>query len=322
MTKFMRVMGMGLMVLSLLTACGSEGSKENGKAESFEEKNSADLKGLVDASLGDIYLYVDGMDVTDGLVSFDAIGDKFSEAEISGESYYATSITNLCPYDLTSVKSFFAKSMDGYVLYDTDISDTYLAVLEKTAEGNYEQVVLGTKPSYEVVLSDGSVMKGIDKIYMLTEEVDFTVPIQVDGEEIGSLPFSDFMGEAGTDPYMYDGSFIYNYGKSGYQGSFLGMSLDDMLVKLTALGMDIPTEVIEIEYFGTNGLEKTGKNLEYSTDPSEDTYFGSVDFFCMYDGMVCNPDVKDLHMGLTAFTNGTGQRWFTYGLEAINFVTK
>ena len=42
----------------------------------------------------------------------------------------------------------------------------------------------------------------------------------------------------------------------------------------------------------------------------------------MYDGMVNNPNVKDIDLGLTAFINGTGQKWITYNLTAINFITE
>ena len=42
----------------------------------------------------------------------------------------------------------------------------------------------------------------------------------------------------------------------------------------------------------------------------------------MYDGMTINPEIKDIPVGLAVFVNGTGSRWLTYSLEAINVVTE
>ena len=93
-----------VMVISLLTACGGTGSES--------AKNLADL---VSAETPDLFLYVDGADVTDGNVKFEQIAAKFSEVEMDGVHYYATSIKNLCAYDLSSVQSFFGETSDGFV---------------------------------------------------------------------------------------------------------------------------------------------------------------------------------------------------------------
>ena len=86
--------------------------------------------------------------------------------------------------------------------------------------------------------------------------------------------------------------------------------------------MPIEGTIKEVEYYGINGLDKEGKNAEYTLYPDENTYFGNTSFIVMYDGMVNNPGVKDIDLGLTAFINGTGQKWITYNLTAINFITE
>ena len=86
--------------------------------------------------------------------------------------------------------------------------------------------------------------------------------------------------------------------------------------------MPIEGTIVEVEYYGINGLDKEGKNVEYTLYPDEPSYFGNVSFIVMYDGMVNNPAVKDIDLGLTAFINNNGQKWITYNLTAINFITE
>ena len=42
----------------------------------------------------------------------------------------------------------------------------------------------------------------------------------------------------------------------------------------------------------------------------------------MYDGMTNNKAIKDVPMGLSAFINHSGQKWVTYSITEINFVTE
>ena len=82
----------------------------------------------------------------------------------------------------------------------------------------------------------------------------------------------------------------------------------------------IETKCVQGGYTPGNG--EPGKNTEYSTRPGDEKAFDSVDFFCMYDGMTINPEIKDIPVGLAVFVNGTGSRWLTYSLDAINIVTE
>ena len=135
---------------------------------------------------------------------------------------------------------------------------------------------------------------------------DFMQKTEVDGQKVSTG--------------FFDGSFLYNYGEDTYSGNFLGFDFQTMIAKLTGMGMDLSGDIIEVEYYGTNGLQNEGKNFEYSTDPESDKYFGLVDFYCMYDGKTYNSDTAQIPVGLTAFINGTGGRWMTMSLTAINFI--
>ena len=305
-----------VMVISLLTACGGTGSES--------AKNLADL---VSAETPDLFLYVDGTDVTDGNVKFEQIAAKFSEVEMDGVHYYATSIKNLCAYDLSSVQSFFGETSDGFVRYYKDLENAYIAVLQSEDGETYTQIENEGAPSYAMVLPEGNVLNGLINVYMMSKTVEFSVPIQVNGEEIGVMTLSDFMkktpvGEEKITTGMFDGSFKYKFGEATYKGRFLGIDFETFVAKLAALEMPIEGNIVEVEYYGINGLDKEGKNTEYTLYPDEPSYFGSTSFIVMYDGMVNNPNIKDIDLGLTAFINGNGQKWITYGLTAINFITE
>lgn len=305
-----------VMVISLLTACGGTGSES--------AKNLADL---VSAETPDLFLYVDGADVTDGNVKFEQIAAKFSEVEMDGVHYYATSIKNLCAYDLSSVQSFFGETSDGFVRYYKDLENAYIAVLQSEDGETYTQIENEGAPSYAMVLPEGNVLNGLINVYMMSKTVEFSVPIQVNGEEIGVMTLSDFMkktpvGEEKITTGMFDGSFKYKFGEATYKGRFLGIDFETFVAKLAALEMPIEGNIVEVEYYGINGLDKEGKNTEYTLYPDEPSYFGSTSFIVMYDGMVNNPNIKDIDLGLTAFINGNGQKWITYGLTAINFITE
>ena len=290
-------------------------------------EKAPDYAGQVSKDTNALMLYVDGADVTDGNVAFDQIKDKFSVVEMDGVKYYATTLKNLCAYDLASVVAFFGETTDGFVRYYTDLENAHVAVLMSEDGQNFTQIMNGETPSYAMVLPEGNVINGLANVYMLTKSADFAVPIKVNGEEIGQLNLSDFMkkttvGDAKVTTGMYDGSFKYKGGEATYKGRFLGINYETMLAKLAALGMPITGEITEVEFYGTPGMGAPGKNVEYALYPDESNYFGNAEFFCMYDGMVNNKAIKDVDMGLSVFINGTGQKWVTYGLTEINFITK
>lgn len=315
-----------IMVMSLLAACGA---KEEAPAETAAPETEAakDLAALVSAGINDLYLFADGADVTDGNIKFEQIKDKFSEVELDGVHYYATTVKNLCAYDLSSIQSFFGETTDGFVRYYTDLENAYIAVLQSEDGETYTQVENEGAPTYAMILPEGNILNGIVNVYLMSKTVEFAVPIQVNGEEIGQMTLRDFMkktpvGEEKVTTGMFDGSFKYKFGEATYKGRFLGIDFETFVAKLAALEMPIEGTIKEVEYYGINGLDKEGKNAEYTLYPDENTYFGNVSFICMYDGMVNNPNVKDIDLGLTAFINGTGQKWITYNLTAINFITE
>jgi hypothetical protein len=178
---------------------------------------------------------------------------------------------------------------------------------------------------YAGVVSGAKDNKGVSKVYLVTTPADFAVEIQKNGEKIGSITIKEFMqktevGGQKVATGMFDGSFLTNFGADSYTGRFLGINYETMLAKLIGMGLDLSENPMEVEYYGTNGLKVEGKNTEYSTDPESDKYFGLVDFYCMYDGKTFNSDTAQLPVGLTAFINGTGGRWMTMNLTAINFI--
>lgn len=315
--KKIMALAIAMMMVFAFAACGGEGGKSGAN----------EYDGLVSAETNDLMLYVDGADVTDGNVKFEQIKDKFEVVEVDGVKYYAAALTDICAYDLSSVVAFFGETTDGFVRYYKDLANAKLAVLVSEDGETFTQVMNEDAPTYAMVLPEGNVLNGIKNVFMLTKSAEFSVPVKVDGEEIGVITLSDFMkktavGDKKVTTGMYDGSFKYKGGEATYKGRFLGIDLETMIAKLTALGMTIPAEYKEIEFYGTPGMGAPGKNTSYALYPDEDTYFMNASFFCMYDGMVNNPAVKDVDMGLTAWINGTGQKWVTYSLTEINFVTK
>ena len=178
-----------------------------------------------------------------------------------------------------------------------------------------------------MVLPEGNILNGIINVYLLSSTVEFAVPVQVNGEEIGQMTLKDFMkktpvGEEKITTGMFDGSFKYKFGEATYKGRFLGIDFNTFVAKLAALEMPVEGTIKEVEFYGINGLDKEGKNTEYALYPDESNYFANTSFIVMYDGMVNNPNVKDIDLGLTVFINGSGQKWITYNLTAINFITE
>jgi len=292
-----------------------------------EGTEEVDLASLVSADINDLMLYVDGADVTDGNVAFAQFADKFSVVEVDGVSYYATTLANLCPYDISSVQAFFGETTDGFIRYYTDLENAYVAVLQSEDGENFAAIDNEGAAAYAMVLPEGNIINGLANVYMLTTPAAFSVPIKLNGEEIGQLTLADFMkktaiGDDMVKTAMYDGSFKYKGGEATYNGRFLGIDYETMLAKLAGLGMVIEGEIVEVEFYGTPGMGEPGKNGQYAVYPDEDSYFKNVEFFCMYDGMVNNTAIKDIDMGLSVFINGSGQKWVTYALTEINFITE
>ena len=326
MKRIIAMLLAAIMVLGLMTACGA---KTSAPAETAAPETEAakDLSALVSADTNDLYLFADGTDVTDGNITFEQIKDKFAEVELDGVHYYATTVKNLCAYDLSGIQSFFGETTDGFVRYYKDLENAYIAVLQSEDGETYTQIENEGAPTYAMVLPEGNVLNGIVNVYLMSKTVEFAVPIQVNGEEIGQITLADFMkktpvGDAKVTTGMFDGSFKYKFGEATYRGRFLGIDFETFVAKLAALEMPVEGTIKEVEYYGINGLDKEGKNVEYALYPDESNYFGNTSFIVMYDGMVNNPNVKDIDLGLTAFINGSGQKWITYNLTAINFITE
>ena len=285
-----------------------------GRGESEPQKT--ETPNLDTSTLGELFMYVDGQDVTDGNTTYDSISAKFAEAEIDGNTYTATTLTNLCAYDISTAAGVFAEASDGFVRYYKNPAEVSVVIADDNGTAAYGTIV----PGQDAVL-------GIQNIYMVTTAADFSVPVKVNGEEIGVITMGDFMkktpvGDKKVTTAMYDGSFKYKGGEATYTGRFLGINYETMIAKLAALGMTIDGEVVNCEIYGTPGMGAEGKNMEYSEYPDEKAYYENLEFFCMYDGMTNNKAIKDVPMGLSAFINGTGQKWVTYSITEINFITE
>ena len=305
MKRFLALIMTFALAMSMV-ACGS-GESEPQKTET---------PNLDTSTLGELFMYVDGQDVTDGNTTYDSIRAKLAAAEIDGNTYTATTLTNLCAYDISTAAGVFAEASDGFVRYYKNPAEVSVVIADDNGTAAYGTIV----PGQDAVL-------GIQNIYMVTTAADFSVPVKVNGEEIGVITMGDFMkktpvGDKKVTTAMYDGSFKYKGGEATYTGRFLGINYETMIAKLAALGMTIDGEVVNCEIYGTPGMGAEGKNMEYSEYPDEKAHYESIEFFCMYDGMTNNKAIKDVPMGLSAFINGTGQKWVTYSITEINFITE
>ena len=271
-----------------------------------------------------LMVYVDGQATKESGYSYADLKSALTDQEINDATYYAAPLQTIVGLDLSPVKGVFLEAMDGYVSYVNDINDLYLAAYKDDA-GQYESIELDGKAAYAGIVSGGKDTKGLVNIYLVTYPAEFEVEIQKNGEKMGVLTLKEFMQKTEVDgkkvsTRMFDGSYLYNYGEDTYTGRYLGIDYETMLAKLSGLGMDLSGDIVEVEYYGSTALGKEGKNTEYSSEPESDKYFGSLEFYCMYDGKTFNNDTADLPVGLTAFINGTGGRWMTMSLTAINFI--
>ena len=176
----------------------------------------------VEAPATELFMFVDGQDVTDGNTTYDSISAKFAEAEIDGTKYTATTLANLCAYDISTVVGVFAEAADGFVRYYTSPADVSVVIGSAEGAAAWGTIVPGQDP-----------IMGIENIYMVTTAADFSVPVKVNGEEIGVITMSDFMkktpvGDAKVTTAMFDGSFKYKGGEATYEGEFLGINYETM----------------------------------------------------------------------------------------------
>lgn len=320
MKKFLATI-LAIFTLLSVTACSGQTS-DNDKEVS--ERNTLNV-------------YVDGTDITDGKTAYADISEKFTQQTVAGSEFYATTLSDLCAYDISSVQAVFFETTDGFVKYYDDISNLYLLSQEQV-DGEFCDITAqdGTS-SYAIIVNkdNAEYISGVCNIFMTTEKADFSVSIKVNGNEVGTVTIADFMkktpvGDKKVATAMYDGSFLYNGGDSTYEGRFLGIDMETMICKLRdSMGLaDIPelAECTDIQFVGYVGMGVVAKEVEintnYETANDSDKYFGNVKFFCMYDGMVRNDPVKQTNLGLTAFINGTGSKWITYNLTEINFITQ
>ncbi|NLO26347.1 MAG: hypothetical protein GX114_09470 [Clostridiales bacterium] len=314
------------LVLSL-TACtgGSQqvsGGSSGGEGQAADKNAPAPPADDIEREL--LYIFLDGQSLKEAGYSYSDIKEVMIGRNIDGTYYYGASVANITGEDLSSVKGAFLEAIDGYVSYISDVDNLYLAAFSGK-DGQYQSVVLDDRHVYGGAAAGKSFNKGVVNVYLVTTPAEFSVEIQRNGEKVGQLTMDDFMrktqvGEDRVATGLFDGSFLYQGGAATYEGRFLGIDFNTMLAKLNGMDMDLSGTITEVEYYGTNGLGKEGKNEEYSKSEGDSKYFGSVDFFCMFDGMTYNNITSDCPIGLTAFINGTGGRWMTYSLTAINFV--
>ena len=314
------------LVLSL-TACtgGSQqvsGGSSGGEGQAADKNAPAPPADDIEREL--LYIFLDGQSLKEAGYSYSDIKKVMAGRNIDGKYYYGASVADITGEDLSAVAGVFLEAVDGYVSYLSDADSLYLAAFSHK-DGRYQSVELDGRHVYGGAAAGSSFNKGVVNVYLVTTPAEFTVEIQRNGEKIGELTMDDFMrktqvGEDRVATGLFDGSFLYQGGSATYEGRFLGIDYQTMFAKLEGMGMDLSGTITEVEYYGTNGLGKEGKNMEYSKSEGDSKYFGSVDFFCMFDGMTYNNITSDCPIGLTAFINGTGGRWMTYNLSVINFI--
>lgn len=348
---------LALVMLLALAACGEAGKETEKPAEPAEapaaqepaaepaaEEPAAEPEAPVeeepalpaeDGARNELYAYADGFDVTDGKVAFEDISGCFTLQTVAGAEYYAAALTAYCPYDISGMAAAFVETTDGFVKYYENAENLYLLAFEQTDDGFAPIRGRDGASSYGIIADEENAdyYAGVSAIYLVSVPAEFSVSVQVNGTEVGTLDMSAFMkktavGEDKVPTGMYDGSFKYNGGDSTWKGRFLGMDMATMLAKLQSLGMEVPAaeDCTNIEYYGYVGMGVLANEMEinqnYSKDPTSNNWFGNVEFYCMYDGYTRKDDIKETNLGLTCFINGTGSKWITYNIDSINFVTE
>ena len=271
-------------------------------------------------------IYLDGQALAEGGYDAAAVEGVLHDAKVDDAYYYAATCAEISGADLSLAVGAFVEAADGYVSYVADVNSLYVAAYQASEDGTvYEPIADG----YNAVAAGAKPNKGIVNIYLVTTPADFAVDIQVNGQSKGTLTMVEFlqktpMGEDKLPTAFFDGSHYYDGGAATYEGRFFGISYEQMLAKLAAMGIAIDGQITEAELIGykATGSDEAVKNTEYSTDPTNKKYFGLVCFFCMYDGQTASFFNSDQPVGLTAMISGTGGRWMTYDLQTINFITE
>ncbi|MBQ9992976.1 MAG: hypothetical protein IJP33_06085 [Firmicutes bacterium] len=272
-----------------------------------------------------LMIYLDGVAVNEAGFAYADIEAAMKDITVGDASYYGAAVADLAiGVDMTTVKSLFFESADGFISVATDASKAYLGAFAKNDKG-YSSIQYEDKNLYAGVIDGGMTSEGVNKVYLTTTSADWSVEIQVDGQSVGKLIMADFMkktpmpegGRVNTG--YFDGSFMYAGGASTYEGKFLGFGYDQLVAKLGALKMTIPTNIAELEVYGiVQGKE--GKNTEYKTAVDNEKYFGNLSFYAMMDGKTYN-DIAGAPIGLSAFINESGLRWMTSNVTVLNFIT-
>lgn len=307
-----------ILLILLASACSPAAPVEQAPA------NTAPSLPAESANLETLFVYIDGQAINETGLAYADLQDVMTDHQVNDNYYYGATLAEILATDISAVQGAFLEALDGYITYTEDLSNLYLAAYA-AKDGLYMPYETDGKSAYGGIVPGAKDNKGVVHVYLVSTSAAFEVEIQKNGEKIGAITLSDFLQKTEVNgekvpTVMFDGSFLYNYGENTYEGRFLGISYETMLAKLAGMGMDLSGNIVEVEYYGTNGLENIGKNFEYSTDPTSDKYFGLVDFYCMYDGKTYNSDTASRPVGLTAFINGTGGRWMTMSLTAINFI--
>ncbi len=316
----MRKILMGLVLAALLLTSVSCTGVPTGQGDPNAPPDPAD-----EYEREELNIYLDGEALKESGYRYADIKKFMAGKEIDGVYYFGARLADIMKKDLSAVKGAVLEATDGYVSYISGIEGLYLAAYA-AENGVFESINRDGKHLYDGVVAGDNINKGLANIYLVSTPINFMVEIQKNGQKIGELGMADFMrktavGEKKVSTGFFEGSFMYDGGASTYEGQFLGISYDTMLAKLEGLGMDLSGTIVEVEYYGTSGLGKEGKNLEYSTTEGDSKYYGSLDFTCLIDGMTIN-SISDTPLGLTAFINGTGGRWMTHNLSAINFIVE
>ena len=90
MKKLLALIMAFAMAMSMV-ACSSAPASSTSTEESTETTQTT-----VKAPETELFMFVDGADVTDGNTTYDSVSAKFAETEIEGIKYTGTTLTNLC----------------------------------------------------------------------------------------------------------------------------------------------------------------------------------------------------------------------------------
>lgn len=219
-----------------------------------------------------LHIYGDGDSFQEAGYTYEDIKGIMTHIEVGGSYYYGTSLADITGEDLSPFESAFLESVDGQFTHVSSLENLYIAAYS-AENGDYESVTLDGKHVYSGV-TDECIQQGVSRVYLASTPADFKVEIQRNGEKIGVITIDEFLEKTPMEGRqvttgIFEGSFMYDGGASTYTGEFIGISYEEMLAKLSHLGMDISGEITEVEYYGKSGLGTEGKNEEYSTEEGD-----------------------------------------------------